>query len=277
MMQQPKIIAKQKQHSVENATVKTAAIIPAYNEEHSISAVLDNLAQLFSLDFIIPVLNGCTDHTRQNILQHPLILSHAARLAMIEYPLPFGIDVPRSVGADCAHKLGADAILFVDGDLTGNYAECLQQLLCEVAEHNTDLALTNCYPYIGYRSDTAKTVLYYREKLNRTLKLFSTIGLATPAHGPHCVSKRLIDTIGTDCFAVPPLMLAKAAQAKLQIRVAAKLDNEQWQSAQRGNLHNEKIADTIIGDCIAALEYLDGRPVTRSDNGKQYLGYRAKL
>ena len=253
---------------------QTAVVIPACNEETGIQSALDNLAMLHTVHYIIPVLNGCTDNTRRNVLAHPLIVSNTVRLAMIEYPLPLGIDVPRRWGAHCAHKLGADAVLFVDGDMTGTYANCLQQLLYEVLYRDCDLALTNCYPYIGYRSATAKTVLYYREKLNRTLQLFPVIGLATPSHGPHCVSCRLIEAIGTECFSIPPLMLAKAAESGLQIRVASSLNNETWHSAQRGDSHNEKIADTIVGDCIAALEYLERKPITRSDSQKVYLGYR---
>lgn len=247
-----------------------AAVIPACNEEAGIVHVLDNLAHLFTLDVVIPVLNGCTDCTRQMVLNHPL----ASRLALIEYPLPLGIDVPRSWGAACALKLGADQILFVDGDLQGEFSACLQDLLCAVAYKDCDLALTNCYPYIGYRSETAKAVLFYREQLNRKLGLFSSIGLATPSHGPHCLSRRLLETVGTNCLSIPPLMLAKAAEAGLKIRVAARLSNEQWSSQQRGDAHNQKIADTIIGDCIAARQYICRQPITREENGVQYLGYR---
>lgn len=247
-----------------------AAVIPAYNEEKNIQSVLDNLAHLFSLDIIIPVLNGCSDNTRTVVLAHPL----ASRLALIEYPLPLGIDVPRSWGALCALKLGADAVLFVDGDLQGDFSACLQALICETLYHGCDLALTNCYPYVGFRSDTARNVLQYRETLNRKLGLFPAIGLATPSHGPHCVSRHLLCTIGTDCFAVPPLMLAKAARADLDIRVAARLSANQWKSAERGDIHNQKIADTIIGDCIEAMQYINGQPMTREKNGVQYLGYR---
>ena len=50
----------------------------------------------------------------------------------------------------------------------------------------------------------------------------------------------------------------------------------QWTSAQRGDLHNQKIADTIIGDCIAARQYFCHQPITREENGIVYLGYRKK-
>ena len=249
-----------------------AAVIPACNEEAGITNVLDNLARLNAVDVIIPVLNGCTDHTRQRALAH----ATASKLALIEYPLPLGIDVPRSWGAACALKLHADAGLFVDGALQGDFAGCLRELLQEVNQHDCDLALTNCYPYIGYRSETAKLVTRYREQLNRKLGLFPTIGLATPSHGPHCVSRRLLETVGTDCLSIPPLMLTKAAQAKLNIRVASRLTSTQWASRQRGDIHNQKIADTIIGDCIAARQYFCHQPITRIENGVQYLGYRQK-
>ena len=252
--------------------IMIAAVIPAYNEEDSIGHVLDALAHLFTLDTVIPVLNGCTDHTRQVVLQHAL----ANRVALIEYPLPLGIDVPRSWGAKCAFALGAQAVLFVDGDFRGDFSSCLQDLLCAVVHKDCDLALTNCYPYIGYRSETAKAVLYYREQLNRKLGLFSSVGLATPSHGPHCVSRRLLETVGFDCLSTPPRMLAKAAEAHLNIRVAARLDDTQWTSAQRGDVHNQKIADTIIGDCIAARQYFCHQPITREENGIVYLGYRKR-
>ena len=69
-------------------------------------------------------------------------------------------------------------------------------------------------------------------------------------------------------------MISMAAKANLTIRVAARLNSSQWSSAQRGDIHNQKIADTIIGDCIAALQYISGQPVTRTDKGITYMGYR---
>lgn len=247
-------------------------IIPACNEEASIGNVLDNLMNL-PIDSIIPVLNGCTDQTLQVIQTHSL----ASKIALIQYPLPYGIDVPRAVGAACALKMGAQVMLFVDGDLQGDYHDCLALLLHEVSTHRCDLALTNCYPYIGYRSQLAKEVTRHREELNRTLGLLPAIGLATPSHGPHCLSGRLARTVGTSSFAVPPLMLAKAAEAGLKIKVAARLSDKQWQSSQRGDEHNQKIAETIIGDCIEARQYFANQPITRAEHGIAYLGYRTGI
>lgn len=246
-----------------------AIVIPAYNEEDTIRQVLDNLKSL-PVKWIIPVLNGCSDDTLSVVLHHTL----AKKTALIHYPLPLGIDVPRSVGAKCAIKLGADEIMFVDGDLSGDFSNCLHQLYQAVHFGHCQLALTNCYPHIGYRSQTAKIVLHYREQLNRTLGLFQDIGLATPSHGPHCISTTVLDIIGTDCLSIPPLLLAKVVEAGFSVQVAATLDDEEWHSRPRGSEHNQKIADTIIGDCIEARQYFTKQPITRMDKGIYYLGYR---
>lgn len=246
-----------------------AVIIPAYNEEDTIGQVLDNLKSL-PVKWIIPVLNGCSDATLPIVLHHTLI----KKVALIHYPLPLGIDIPRAVGAECAIQLGAEEIMFVDGDLSGNFTNCLHQLYQAVHCQQCQLALTNCYPNIGYRSQTAKLVLRYREQLNRTLGLFQDIGLATPSHGPHCLSAALLDIIGTDCLSIPPLLLAKTVESGLKVQVAAALNNEQWHSRQRDNEHNQKIADTIIGDCIEARQYFTKQPITRMDKGIYYFGYR---
>lgn len=246
-----------------------AVVIPAYNEEYCIGQVLNNLCSL-PIKWLIPVLNGCQDNTLDIVLNHPL----SQKLALIHYPLPLGIDIPRAVGAKCALQLGAEEILFVDGDLSGNFSDCLSLLYQAVYSQQCDLALTNCYPYIDYRSQTAKLVLRYREQLNRTLGIFSKIGLATPSHGPHCLSAKLLNAIGSECLATPPLLLAKTVEYNFSVQVAATLEDEQWHSRQRGNLHNQKIADTIIGDCIEAREYFTKQPITRTDKGICYLGYR---
>ena len=244
-----------------------AAVIPAKNESDTIGMVLEQLKCL-PIDRIIPVLNGCTDETLEVLAHHPL----RHRLDILQYAEPLGIDVPRAVGALYARRLGARAVLFIDGDMTGRLSGCCARLLAQVAA-GYDLTLTNCYPYMGYRSHVAKQVLDQRERLNRVLGVFTQLGLATPSHGPHCVSRRLLDTVEAESLAVPPLMLAQAVQKGLRIKVAATLEADQWSSAQRGGRHNSMIAETIIGDCLQAEEYFRGQPMTRSDGHHRYLGY----
>ncbi len=244
-----------------------AAVIPAKNEGDTIAAVLEQLKRL-PIDRIIPVLNGCTDDTLEVLARHPL----RHRLDILQYAEPLGIDVPRAVGALYARRIGARAVLFIDGDMTGQLSSCCARLLAQIRA-GYDLTLTNCYPYMGYRSHVAKQVLDQRERLNRVLGVFTELGLATPSHGPHCVSRRLLETVDARSLAVPPLMLAQAVERGLRIKVAATLEADRWASAQRGGRHNSLIAETIIGDCLEAEQYFCHQPMTRSDGQRCYLGY----
>ena len=120
-----------------------AAIIPACNEGENIYEVLEILNSL-PIDLLVPVLNGCTDNTLTVIEQ----FKPKAKVAMIQYPLPMGVDAPRALGVKCAYDMGADAMLFIDGDMRGNIRSCLYNLIRSVVQDRVDLSLTNCYPYI---------------------------------------------------------------------------------------------------------------------------------
>lgn len=246
------------------------AVIPAKNEAENIKSVLETLHRLPINRFIV-VLNGCTDDTLEVLCHWP----QRFRVDILQYEQPLGIDVPRAVGARYARKIGARAVLFIDGDMTGELTDCCGRLLRAVAVYGYDLALTNCYPYMGYRSHVAKQVLDYRERLNRTLGVFTELGLATPSHGPHCVSARLLDAVEPHSLAIPPLMMAQAVERRMRLKVAASLEAERWSSAQRGDEHNDQIAQTIIGDCLQAEQYFRHQPMTRSDGGQPYMGYHS--
>lgn len=245
------------------------AVIPAKNEAKSLAKVIANLP-VNQLECIIPVLNGCTDNSLDVLesINCPL-------LAPLWYAEPLGIDVPRAVGAVEAVRLDADGILFIDGDMFGANEELLAKLVLAVRNQGLDLALTNCYPtYAQYSiSPPAARLLKVREELNRHLNLFHIIGTATPSHGPHAVSRRLLRLADPADFAVPPLLLAKAARAGLRVGVAAETSHMYLGSPLRGSHHTDKITETIIGDCLSAMYAKDGQIGNRILGGLEYIGY----
>lgn len=88
--------------------VKTAAIVPAYNEEENIGAVLSVLSTCQCLDEVIVVSDGSEDSTAQ--------VAQAYGVRVIELPV--------NVGKGGAMKAGflstdADVLLFIDADLIG--------------------------------------------------------------------------------------------------------------------------------------------------------------
>ncbi|MDQ0285269.1 hypothetical protein J2Z49_000362 [Desulfofundulus luciae] len=245
------------------------AVVPVKNEAPSLEKVLKNLLAV-PVDLVIPVLNGCNDCSEQIIQGFP------ARLVQ---PLVFaealGIDIPRAVGAIRAQKLDAQAVLFVDGDMGGDIVHVLRELVMAVTTRGVDLALTNCYPAreLVRLSDLASYLLEIRLALNRELGLAQLIGPASPSHGPHAVSRKFLDQIPLRELAVPPVALALAAKQGLKTGVGATIAHRHLGSPFRSPVHARRIAETIIGDCLEAINLARGLPRERSLNGVTYLGY----
>ncbi|KJS12177.1 MAG: hypothetical protein VR67_10370 [Peptococcaceae bacterium BRH_c8a] len=249
-----------------------AAVIPVKNEAKSLEQVVFNLTANF-LDLIIPVLNGCTDNSL-SILEE----SNCPILAPLCFNEPLGIDIPRAVGALVARNLNVEGVIFVDGDMTGANSAVIGQLLSAVRQKGVDLALTDCYPPYNYHhlSPQASCLLAIRRKLNSNLGLLNSIGSATPCHGPHAVSGHLLRMMEPADFAVPPMLLAKAAYGGMIIGLGAELPHMMLGSPIRSGDHAQRIVETIIGDCLAALQMKDGKPGSRYLTGREYIGYHAQ-
>jgi hypothetical protein len=243
-----------------------AAIIPAKNEEKSILAVLTTVLRL-QVDYIILVLNGCTDQTLELVRSIP-----DKRIHILFFSDPLGIDIPRAIGALYAHHLGVDGTLFVDGDMSGDIYQNLQTLLTTV-DSGVDIALTNCYPYITNRQKLANLVLKFRAKLNRELDLFKNLGLATPTHGPHALSRKALQAIPSEAIAIPPLTLYWAKKMDLVIKVATSIPHERLHSPRKHRGHARLIAETIIGDCLMGITMSENVPCARSLGKHELLGY----
>lgn len=248
-------------------------VIPAKNEANSLGKVITNLPINGLLQLIIPVLNGCTDNSLDTLRQ-----INCPLLAPLCFDEPLGIDIPRAIGAIEAKQLDAKGVLFIDGDMHRVNSKILTNLILAVQENRLDLALTDCYPSHASQniSPTAMHLLNIRKKLNWHLNLFEKIKSATPSHGPHAISGRLLRLADPTDFAVPPLLLAKAAKAGLRIGVAAQTTHLQLGSPLRSPTHSSKIMETIIGDCLAALHIQNGKPVNRVMNGREYIGYHTE-
>jgi len=249
-----------------------AAVIPVKNEAKSLEQVVFNLAAN-SLDLIIPVLNGCTDNSL-SVLEE----INCPILAPLCFKEPLGIDIPRAVGALAAQRLNAEGVIFVDGDMTGANSAVLGQLLKAVRLKGVDLALTDCYPPYVYHhlSPQASCLLAIRRILNNHLGLIDSIGSASPSHGPHAVSGNLLRLAKPLDFAVPPLLLVKAAGQGMTIGLGAELPHVMLGSPIRSDDHAQSIVATIIGDYLSALQMISGKPGGRFFAGQEYIGYHAQ-
>lgn len=246
------------------------AVIPARNVSKRIGAAIQNV-RFAGAEQIIVVVNGSDDSTLEEV--------RALRdegLTVISFREPLGFDVPRAVGAAYAYSQGAEHVLFYDGDLIGHHRHELQKLLEDTVRFRLDLGLTDTYG-TAHRLDVARNpLLRLRSSLNRKLGLEPRIGLSSPSHGPHVVSRRLLRDIPAQYLAVPPLVLAYAKQERLRVDALAHIPHSRLGSAHKGPAHFDLIRETIIGDLLEAHCLLEGRKRTREFRGQVFDGYHSE-
>ena len=247
-----------------------SVVVPARNEAERISTVLRNLS-LLPVDYIILIINGSQDTTLREVLD-----LRNPKLQLLHFDSALGIDVPRAIGAKVAYSIGSDTTLFVDGDMVGTFNENLIELINGVNLRHLDLALTNCYPTEPRHIERYNPTFHWRQMLNKELGLLKKIGLSTPAHGPHAVSRRFLEAVPFRELAVPPVAMALARKKKLKIDVATTLPHYRLGSSIKNQMHASKIIDTIVGDCLEAIAAYQGSERTRQWQEKLYIGYHGE-
>lgn len=110
--------------------MKTAAVIPAYNEEETITEVVSVVKQVEDIDQVIVVSDGSTDATAE-----------CARLAGAEV-----VELPENLGKGAAMKVGVDrtdagVILFLDADLIGLKPRHVLDLLAPVVRGEAEMSI----------------------------------------------------------------------------------------------------------------------------------------
>lgn len=111
--------------------MKTAVVIPAYNEERHIARVLRVVVPLDAIDDIIVVSDGSTDRTAQ-------VAGRFRRVRVIELECNMGKGAAMAAGA---RATDADIILFLDADLVGLRREHVLSLLEPVLQGEADMTV----------------------------------------------------------------------------------------------------------------------------------------
>lgn len=111
--------------------MRTAAIVPAYNERERIPAVLDAIRGASMIDEIVVVSDGSTDGTYEFAAADP-------RVTAVNLPINRGKGGAMRSGAE---STGADVILFLDADLVGMDGSKVDSIIRPVVEGRADMSI----------------------------------------------------------------------------------------------------------------------------------------
>lgn len=110
--------------------MRICALIPAYNEENTITEIIKTLARVELIDQIVVVDDGSEDDTTP--------VARAAGAEVIQMPENKGKGAAIMRGVE---SVEADVFLLLDGDLIGLNQEHVENLLAPVLEDGVDMAV----------------------------------------------------------------------------------------------------------------------------------------
>jgi glycosyltransferase involved in cell wall biosynthesis len=249
-----------------------AAVVPVKNEEKRLRRTIATLLSI-PVELIITVINGSKDDSYNIVRQSP-----GEKVLPVYFEETLGFDIPRAIGAKAALDRGAATVLFIDGDMDGNLAENIMELADLVNNGDADMALTDCYPGDNFKdlSNLASLVINARYQLNQTLGLAQSLGIASPSHGPHAVSRRFLMSIPLREIAIPPVSLALAAKGGFKVNIGTRVPHKELGSPDKNTRHARLIAETIIGDCMEAINVYHGLERRRICCQVEYDGYHSQ-
>lgn len=136
---------------------KLYILIPAYNEEKSITSVINSIPMYSNVQkFVIVIDDGSTDNT--------IVKAKNAGATVLANKQNLGLGATFKKGLKNAIKNNADIIVILDGD--GQYKSThLSELVFPLINNNVDMIIGNRY-YYGYRSSILKEVV------NKVISIF---------------------------------------------------------------------------------------------------------
>jgi glycosyltransferase involved in cell wall biosynthesis len=170
------------------ATVKRIAIVPAFNEEHNVGRVLDELRALDPGLDVVVVSDGSTDRTAN--------VASARGAYVISLPFNLGIGGAVQTGFRYAWEEGYELAVRLDGDGQHDPAE-LPSLVAPVVAGDADLAVGSRFVSGGgYRSSAARRIGI--RILARVVSLIARQRLTDTTSGFQACNRRAIAVYAAD-------------------------------------------------------------------------------
>jgi hypothetical protein len=222
-------------------TPVVSVIIPVMNERKTIAAVVREARRVHPSSEVIVVANGSRDGSAR--------IASRSGARVYSYPEPLGHDVGRSIGAS---KARGSVLLFIDGDMVIRARE-LRPFVRAIESGEVDVALND---YDGpINKLRVHGVVLAKYALNAMLRRID-LGGASMTAVPHAISRRGLETIGTEALSVPPLAHAKAASKGLTVRTVHYVPVGAMNKPRLSRERKQSIEPLIVGDHLEAVEWL---------------------
>lgn len=232
--------------------VLVSVIIPAMNEEKTITTVIREAFRVHPKTEVIVVANGCKDRTPE--------LAERAGALVIQYEHPLGHDVGRAVGAAVSR---GEVLLFIDGDMVIP-ADQLKPFISAVGQAGMDVALNRYNGPVHLRQ--VHPVIAAKHTLNFMLQRADLKGASMTAV-PHALSRKALETVGSDQLAVPPLFMTKAITEGLRVEavhhVAVRTRNRKRPTVRNG----DELTSIVLSDHLHAIRWLTAHKGVRGGRG----------
>lgn len=226
----------------DSSPFETLAIIPVKDEQTTLARLLHSLPQgLISATCVVN--NGSSDGTTDVAAQFGALVK--------EFPDALGHDVGRAVGC---MLFASDRYLFLDGDIplgqedVAPFVEALEEV---------DIALNDIDRLIAQRR-RLDGVSVAKRFLNLALDR-SDLGTASLTAVPHAIRSEVIETIGADSLAVPPLAQVKTALAGYRIKAVHAVNvikRNRFRRTEHSRKYGKPLERLILGDHMEALHHL---------------------
>lgn len=242
------------------------AVISARNEEKALPNVLRQIARA-GIGTSIVVANGCTDRTAR------VAAEVAAELPLSSYvidiPIALGLDVPRAVGAYNAVRSFPQIawLVFVDGDWKGSFGPMLADFIDAAKRAACAVQWVGNLP--AHRFDQR----LWRSAIAETCPELADL---QPSVLPLLIHRRAMQHVSAWWLHHPGVWAACCLKSPV-IRPSCRVDR-QFAPTFVGNpvrnaIHQQKMAETLIGDALEGCALLRGERPTRRWKSGNYEGY----
>ncbi len=173
-------------------TMRIAAIIPAYNEQDSISEVVNNINDIskqFNYQIDAIVVNDCSKDKTGKIID-------SIKCIAIQLPVNLGIGGAVQTGFIYAHRNGYDFAIQVDGD--GQHPACeIPKLIDKIIKNNFDVVIGSRFiDNEGFQSTFMRRrgILFF----NRLLKMLCSVQITDSTSGFRIYNRAATELLSSD-------------------------------------------------------------------------------